>query len=493
MRHKTRIHRNRSLQTAKRISKMRVLHLAALVLCLSIVNGCTLAPTYVRPASPTDAQWPGSAESTNEPGPEMAAWNQFFTDPKVQTLVTTALANNRDMRIAMLNIEKARAQYSIQRAELLPTINAGGDMSVRRLPNDLAATGQAGIFRQYSVTGGFSAYELDLFGRVRSLKESALQRYLATEDAAKSAQVSLVSEVVSTYLQLTADKEQLALATATYANRKGVYARVQSMFEQGLSSKLDVNQARSGVEDARIATAQWQTRAAQSANALTFLVGAAYPADLTLASTLSDVPELPDLPEGVPSDLLQRRPDIMRAERELQAANADIGAARANFFPIISLTSSMGTISTQFKDLFSGGAGTWMFAPTAVLPIFDTGRNWATLQATNAQRDIAVAQYEKAIQLAFREVADALAQRATIGEQLAGEMALVEATRTSYELALARFSSGLDSYMTVLDSQRSYFNAQQALINTRLLRETNTINLYKALGGGWQQLDAPAE
>ena len=474
---------------------MRFLHLAATVLCLTIVGGCTMAPTYVQPALPTDAQWPGSAESTNESGSEMVAWNLFFTDPKVQALVQTALANNRDMRIAMLNIEKARAQYYIQRADLLPTINAGGNMNVQQLPNDLSSTGQSGIFRQYSVTVGFSSYELDLFGRVRSLKESAMQLYLATEEAGKSAQVSLVSEVVSAYLQLTADKEQLALATSTYENRKNVYAMVQTMFEQGLSSQLDLNQARTSVEESRVTKAQWQTRVAQEANALAFIVGAAYPADLTLANALSDVPELPDLPEGLPSELLQRRPDIMMAERELQSANADIGAARANFFPVISLTSSMGTISTKFKDLFTGGAGTWAFAPVAVLPIFDTGRNWATLQATNAQRDIAVAQYEKAIQRAFREVADALAQRATIGEQLAGELALVEATRTSYELALARFKSGVDSYMTVLDSQRSYFSAQQSLINTRLLRETNTINLYKALGGGWQQAEAqvPAE
>lgn len=471
---------------------MRFLHLAAMVLCLTIMGGCTMAPTYVRPASPTDTQWPDSAESTNESGSEMVAWNVFFTDPKAQALVQTALANNRDMRIAMLNIEKARAQYYIQRADLLPTINAGGNMSVQQLPVGISSTGLAGVFRQYSVTVGFSSYELDLFGRVRSLKESAMQRYLATEEAGKSAQVSLVSEVVSAYLQLTADKEQLALAASTYENRENVYAMVRTMFEQGLSSQLDLNQARTSVEESRVTKAQWQTRVAQEANALAFLVGAAYPQDLTLANALSDVPELPDLPEGLPSELLQRRPDIMMAERELQSANADIGVARANFFPVISLTSSIGTMGIELKDLFTGGAGTWAFAPAAVLPIFDTGRNWAMLQATNAQRDIAVAQYERAIQQAFREVADALAQRATIGEQLAGELALVEATRTSYELALARFKSGVDSYMTVLDSQRSYFSAQQSLINTRLLRETNTINLYKALGGGWQQAEAQA-
>ncbi len=480
------------MKAGRRNSKMRVLQLALVLLCLSFAAGCTMAPNYVRPEAPIPAAWPESADSVNEPGRQMMPWDSFFTDPVVRELVSTSLANNRDFRVALLNIEKARAQYYIQRADLLPTINAGGDMSAQYLPNDLSGTGQAGIYRQYSVTVGFSAYELDLFGRIRSLKESALQSYFATEEAAKATQTSLVSEVVSAYLQLTADRELLALAVDTYENRKNVYALVQAMFEQGLVSQLDLNQSRTGVEEARVSAAQWRTRVAQDANALILLVGASLPPELALAPNLSAVPELPDLPEGLPSDLMERRPDIMMAERQLMAANADIGAARANFFPRLSITTAIGTLTTQYKDLFSGGAGTWLFQPSATLPIFDTGRNWATLQATKAQRDIAVAQYEKSIQTAFREVADALAQRATIGEQLAAEAALVDATRTSYELALARYQNGLDSYMTVLDSQRSYFNAQQGLINTKLLRETNTLNLYKALGGGWEQTQADA-
>ncbi len=467
---------------------MRALTLC-LALVLSVLSGCTMAPRYERPALPTQADWPayGQSGANREKGAETSPpWASFFTDPTLKSLVEIALRNNRDLRTAMLNIEKVRAQYYIQRADLLPTINAVGDLSAQYLPKAVSQTGQAGIFRQYSVTVGFTAFELDLFGRIRSLKESALQQFFASEQAARSAQVSLVADVAGAYLQLAADKEVLALANATYESRKSTYDMVRVMAEQGVASQLDLNQARSSLEDSRVTAAQYRTRVAQDENALVLLLGSVVPSELKMAEKLADIEFLPDLPAGLPSDLMQRRPDILEAEHQLQASNASIGAARANFFPSLSITSAIGTVAPQYKDLFSRGGGTWLFQPQAVLPIFDTGRNWATLKATEAERDMAVAQYEKAVQTAFREVADALAQRDSIGEQLEAEKSLVEATGLSFTLSTARYETGIDSYINVLDAQRSLFSAQQGLITTRLLREVNTLNLYKALGGGWE-------
>ncbi len=466
---------------------------ATVIFCMALVlfalSGCTMAPRYERPALPTQADWPayGQDAANSEKGAEVSPpWASFFADPTMKSLVEIALRNNRDLRSAMLNIEKVRAQYYIQRADLLPTINAVGDASSQYLNKAASNTGQAGIFRQYSVTVGFTSFELDLFGRVRSLKESALQQFFASEQTARSAQVSLVAEVASAYLQLTADKEVLALARATHESRKSTYEMVKALAEQGVASQLDLNQARSALEDSKVTAAQYQTQVSQDENALVLLLGSAIPSELKMAEKLSDIMPLPDIPAGLPSDLMLRRPDILAAEHQLKAANASIGAARANFFPSISITSAIGTIAPQYNDLFSRGGGTWLFQPQAVLPIFDSGRNWATLKATEAERDMAVSAYEKSIQTAFREVADALAQRATIGEQLDAEKSLAEATNLTYTLSVARYENGIDSYINVLDAQRSLFSAEQGLITTRLLRESNTLNLYKALGGGWE-------
>lgn len=465
--------------------------LVAAVAASFALGGCTLAPRYERPDLPVEGAWPESAKLTDEErdAADAAAnrpWKTFFQDPVIVSLVETALANNRDLRTAMLNIEKVRGQYWIQRADTLPTINAVGQATNQYLNKAVSATGEAFISRQYTASVGFTAFELDLFGRIRSLNESALQQFLATEQAARSAQASLVAEVVNAYLQLTADREILALARSTYENRKSSYGLIVRMFEMGLTSQLTVNQAKTIVEEARVAAARYETFVAQDENMLVLLLGAPIPEGLELASTLKDVRMLPDLPPGLPSDLMRRRPDILAAEHQLQSMNANIGAARANFFPTISITSSIGTIAPQYHDLFSRGAGTWLFQPQAMLPIFDTGRNIARLRVAETDRDIAVANYEKAIQAAFREVADALAQRANIGEQLDAQRALVDATQASYGLSRNRYEIGLDSYINVLDAQRSLFSAQQGLINTVLLRETNSLNLYKALGGGWE-------
>ena len=463
----------------------------SVILTVAVLTGCTMAPRYERPELPVDAAWPTSANlgAEEQDIADAAAnrpWREFFADPAIATLVETAVSNNRDLRVAMLNIEKVRAQYAIQRADMLPTITVGGSGSAQYLNRTVSNRGEAVIDRMYSASVGFTAFELDLFGRIQSLKESALQRYFATEYAARGAQVSLVSEVVSAYLQLVASREMLDLARSTYENRKESYDLSLRMFEMGLTSQLTVNQTRTIVEEARVAAAQFETSTARAENALVVLLGAAIPEGVAIAAKLGDVTRLADIPPGLPSDLLQRRPDILVAEHQLQAFNANIGAARANFFPKLSITSNMGTIAPQFHDLFSGGAGTWLFQPQAVLPIFDTGRNWAMLQVSEVERDIAVAQYEKTVQTAFREVADALAQRATITEQYEAQKALVEATQATYDLSHSRYEIGLDSFINVLDAQRSLFSARQGFINTVLLRESNLLNLYKALGGGWE-------
>lgn len=463
----------------------------ACFMAVMLFSGCTLAPHYERPELPIDSAWPESAKLTDEERDAADAatnrpWRTFFQDPALVTLIEIALENNRDLRVAMLTIEKVRAQYWIQRADILPTINAVGQSSAQYLNKAVSNRGEALISRQYAASVGFTAFELDLFGRIRSLKESALQQFFATEEAARSAQVSLVGEVASAYLRLAADREILALARSTYENRKTSYDLIYRTYEMGLTSQLTLNQAKTIVEEARVAAAQYETRVAQDENMLVQLLGAPVPEGLQLAQTLADVKMMPDLPPGLPSDLLQRRPDIVSAEHQLQSMNANIGAARANFFPTLSITSSIGTVAPVFHDLFSRGAGTWLFEPQAVLPIFDTGRNIARLRVAEADRDIAVASYEKTIQTAFREVADALAQRANIDEQLDAQKALVEATRASYVLSQSRYDIGLDSYINVLDARRSLFNAQQGLINTELLRETNSLTLYKTLGGGWE-------
>lgn len=458
--------------------------LSALACVPLILGGCTLAPKYVRPDAPISSEYHRGAGLVGEDA-QTLSWRQFFIDPTMQRLIELSLANNRDLRLALLNIEKVRAQYRIQRADLLPTIGASGDASTQRLPADMSGTGQAGIVRQYSASLGFSAFELDLFGRIRSLSEQALETFYSAEMDARTAQISLVSEVAGIYLQLVANKELLDITEATYKNRRGQYNLVNNKFNSGVASQLEVSQAKSIMEEARSNVARYATSVGQSENYLELLLGCPMPKDLPDVRKLADVQMLADLPEGTPSALLERRPDIQAAEHMLKGANANIGAARANFFPSISLTGSAGTMSRDFSSLFDGGTGFWSFMPQVYLPIFDTGRNIARLDESEANRDIAVAQYEKTIQVAFREVADALVQRRYIGDQIKAEKSLLRSTTQTYSLASARYDVGVDSYLNVLDAQRSLYSAQQSYISTMLQRETNAISLYKALGGGW--------
>ena len=459
-----------------------------LCLCLSLLmSACTMAPKYQRPDMPVPTEYHKGAGLFGPAAPELG-WKHFFTDPSVQRLIELSLANNRDLRLAMLNIEKTRGQYRIQRADLLPTVNAAAESSNQRIPSSMAAAnlGQAYIDRQYSVSLGFSAFELDLFGRIRSLTEQALETYYSVEMDAKTAQISLVAEVAGLYLQLIADRELLDITRATYKNRRGQFELVRNKFNSGVASQLEVSQAESIMEEARSNVARYATRVGQDENYLQLLLGCPLPTDLPDVRKLSDVKMLADIPEGLPSTLLERRPDIQAAEHLLKGANANIGAARANFFPTIRLTTGFGTLAPETSDLFTVAGETWSFIPSITLPIFDTGRNIARLQVSEADKKIAVTTYEKTIQGAFREVADTLVQREHIGEQMDAETSLLKATTTAFNLASARYDVGVDSYLNVLDAQRSLYSAQQSYISTKLLRETNALTLYKALGGGWR-------
>lgn len=473
----------------------RLLTLSA-VATAALLSACgTLAPDYQRPAAPVAASWPAvaasGAEAQGSGTPAQAAsaaelgWHDFFTDARLRQVIELALNHNRDLRVAALNVEKAQAQYRVQRADLFPSVNAGLSQTAQRLPAELSSTGEAGITRQYNATVGVSAYELDLFGRVRSLKDAALSQYLATEDAQRSTQISLVAQVATAYLTLAADQERLELAQQTLRSRQDTLRLTQRRFELGVSSALDLRQVQTTVESARADVASYTSLVAQDVNALTLLVGTSPGADL-LPRADSQIPltQTQDLPAGVPSDVLLRRPDVQQAERALQAANANIGAARAAFFPRITLTGSAGAASTSLDQLFQGGHGFWSFVPQITLPIFDGGRNSANLKVAEVERDIGVAQYEKAIQSAFKDVADALAQRATIGEQADAQEALVAATREAFRLADARYQRGVDDYLSTLDAQRSLYAAQQGLISARLSQQVNRITLYKVMGGG---------
>jgi NodT family efflux transporter outer membrane factor (OMF) lipoprotein len=438
--------------------------------------GCSMMPAYERPPAPVPGDWPNAAAATGTAAAELD-WQAFFADARLRQLIGIALRNNRDLRVAVLNIEQARAQYDIRRADRFPTVNAAASGS--RTPASDGGTNKA-----YTAGLAVTAWEIDLFGRVASLGEAALAQYLGTEEGRKAAQVSLVASVANTWLALVADDELLALTRQTLATREESLRLTRLRFENGAASELDYRQSQSLFEGARVELARQQRQRAQDLNALALLLGEPVPADLQAPATMASL-ALPDLPAGMPSEVLARRPDVRQAEQQLIAANANIGAARAAFFPRISLTAGVGSASSQLSGLFQGGSWGWTAAPQLLLPIFDAGRNSAGLRSANVSRDIAVAQYEKAIQTAFREVADALAGRATLGEQLQAQGNVAEAEAVRFRLSELRYNNGVSSYLDLLDAQRSLFAARQALIQTRLAQLQNQVLLYRALGGGW--------
>ncbi len=483
---------------------MNVYRLAVITAALVMLAGCTLGPSYHRPASGITTTWPqGKAyriDNSLQPKTSVGTvtpaadigWREFFTDPQLQQLIKIALNNNRDLRVAALNIEKARAQYRIQRSDLFPSINGSGNELVLHYPRGVSnvggqsGAGSGGTSRNYSVGIGFTSYELDLFGRIRSLNHAALQQYFSEFEARKSTQISLVAEVANGYLALLADHALLKLANDTCDSRKASYDLTRHSYDYGVATALDLSQAEQAVDTAQASIAQFTRQGAQYRNALRLVLGAAIPKTLSLKAGLDHEHLLETLPAGLPSDLITRRPDVLAAEHQLIAANANIGAARAAFFPSISLTGNFGTASTQLDGLFANGSEAWSFSPKISIPIFAAGANVANLKLSHVEKNIFISRYQKAIQVAFREVADALAARGTLEHQLDAENKLVHAAHTSYTLSDMRFRQGVDNYLSVLDSQRALYTAQQNLIGTRVSRLQNLVTLYKALGGGWE-------
>jgi outer membrane protein, multidrug efflux system len=460
-----------------------------------VPGGCTLAPKYARPAAPVPATWPNGAAyqitqvATNATEIQDLRWKDFFADEKLQQVIGTALANNRDLRLATLNVELARAIYGIQRAGLLPAVDATGSGSKASVPADLSSSKSRQISESYSVNLGVVSWEVDLFGRIRSLKDRALEEYLATEQARRGAQIMVVASVADTYLALAADGENLTLAETTLAAQKDAYNLVKRRHDLGLVPGLDLFRAQAQVDAADGDLARFKQLVAEDENALNLLLGGPVRSDL-LPTSLASVTPPKEISPGVSSEALLRRPDVLQAESLLRAANADIGAARAAFFPRISLTGLLGTSSHALSGLFKPGQDSWSFAPQIVMPIFDA-RIWSAHRGAKVQQEMAVTQYEKAIQNAFREVADTLAVRGTVGQQVAAQQSLVNAVAEAYRLSSSLYEKGLDSYLSVLDAQRSLSAARQGLVYLRLAKLTNDVKLYAVFGGGWQTEPSP--
>ncbi|CAK0209278.1 RND efflux system outer membrane lipoprotein [Burkholderia pseudomallei] len=463
-----------------------------IALALSLA-GCSMEPAYQRPDAPMPSAYPnGPAYATpgapranpGEPAAAELGWRNFLADAQLQQLVALALANNRDLRVATLDIDEARALYRIQRAAQFPAIDASVGLTSQRMSPALRAPGQSTAINSYDASVGLTHFEIDLFGRVRSLSHAAQEQYLATEEARRSVHISLVAEVANTYLTLLADRALLALAQDTLRSQQDAADMIHRGKQAGAMAQLDEHRADTQVQTARVAAEQYTRQIAQDENALAVLIGGPLPAGVSRAAPLDDRALLAEFPAGLPSTLLERRPDIMAAEHRLIAANANIGAARAAFFPRITLTGALGVASASLAGLFSGGVA-WLFVPQLTLPIFNAGSNQANLDLATVRRDINVAGYEHTIQDAFREVADNLAARATYEREVKAQEAMIRDLAETKRLADMRFRNGVDDYFGVFDAQRQLFAAQQLLVTYKLAGLTSRVTLYKALGGGW--------
>ncbi|WP_294232861.1 efflux transporter outer membrane subunit [uncultured Sphingomonas sp.] len=488
---------------------------ALALLAATTLAGCNLAPKYVRPVGavpatlPQDGIYPSAA--SDAPDVTKIGWQDFFTDDRLRRTIALGLENNRDLRVAAANVLQARAQYRIQRADLVPSTTLSGSGTYTN--NIQGATGAVGgaagggtgagtgtgtgtggvgagvgtssrNFEFYSVNAGFSAFELDLFGRVRNLNRAALEQYFATQEAQRATRISLIAEIATAWLTYASDQDQLRISQESLKSFAQSLELTRAQFRIGVASELEARQAETTYQGARNDIAVLKTRVAQDKNALDLLVGTPVVNDLLPQGLSATGAALPVLPVGLSSDLLLRRPDVLQAEHQLIAQNANIGAARAAMFPRISLTATLGTISTALSGLFAGGSFTYTGAPSVSLPLFDGGRLRGNLDVAKAQQQAAVSTYEKTVQTAFREVADALAQRGTIDEQIAAQTARVEAANVALKISDARYRTGVESFLTTLDSQRTAYSAQQLLVTTRLNRESNMVELYRSLGGG---------
>ncbi|WP_447917511.1 efflux transporter outer membrane subunit [Achromobacter aegrifaciens] len=477
------------------------LMLAPLTLAVAL-TGCSLAPKYERPAAPVAATYSWDAQDAQQKPDETAVadigWRDFFRDPLLQQLMEISLNNNRDMRRAALDVEAAQALYRIQRAAMLPNLSVSASGASERVPGDLGAARDGQVAKRYDVAGATTAWELDLWGRIRSLSDQALASYLALEENRIATQLSLVAEVANAYLTLRADQELLRLTEDTLATQKRSYDLTADLAAAGNSTQLDLRLAEIALRNAEANRSAYTRQVSRDRNALVLLLGQPLTPELSsqldAATTLPDGIVPSDLPTGLPSELLVRRPDIRAAEQMLRGAYANIGAARAAFLPAISLTGSAGTASASLDGLFDSGSRAWAFLPQITLPIFRGGALLANLDVAHVKKRLEIANYEQAIQVAFREVADGLAGKRTLDDQIRSEQLAVAASRSAYELAELRFQEGVDDYLTLLEAYRSLYGAQQILVRTRLTRLNNLIDLYKALGGGWSEhtVQAPA-
>lgn len=457
-------------------------------LALALLSACATPPQAL-PAGPTGdplaAAWPEAVPQSLQAGQAGAVgWRELVADPRLRSVIELALQSNRDLRSAVLAIEQARAAYRIQEAAERPTLSGTTGLSASNTPAEASTSGQRVLTRQYSVAVGITAYELDLFGRIKSLSSSALESFLNTEAARQSTELSLVAQVAIAWLTLAADEQQLVLARETWQSQQKTSELTEKMLTLGSSTALAVAQARSALEAARVTAAGALATVEQDRHALTLLVGQPVPDALLQAGRIeAAMGPLVGVPAGLPASVLQRRPDVVAAEHSLLAAHADLAAARAALYPRITLTTAAGTASRGLSDLFQGTA--WSLSPSITLPLLDGGAAKATVRKAEATRGIQLATYEKTLQTAFKEVADALSVRRSLEERLQGQVAVVTASQQSADLALARFRGGADSFLSVLDAQRTLYSAQQALINLQLTEQSNRITLYKALGGGW--------
>lgn len=464
--------------------KIRGLHLATLA---TLLSGCTLMPEYERPAAPVSGTWPAvssTANSTNAAASDID-WREFFDDPRLQRLIEIALEKNRDLRIAALRVEEVRAQYRIQRAALFPGVEGHANYSRQRYSGAVTAFSGGTTLTTYSLDVG-AAYEVDLFGRVRSLKTEALEKYFASDEARRSVQIALISEVAREYLTQLRLLQAKAIANQTLKVVQASYDLIKHRFDVGAASDLELQTAAGQVQAVRVNSADFLQMLAQSENALAVLIGQPLPPDLPAGKPFQEQRLLLALPPGVPSEVLQRRPDILAAEHTLQAANANIGAARAAFFPRILLTGSAGTASAKLTDLFTGPSLTWNFSPQVTVPIFDLGGTRGRLAVSKLEKQIQIANYEKAIQIAFNEVADALASRAILDEKIHAQELLLDSQQKRFDLTTARYQQGVDDYVDVLLAQRDLYAAQQNLVQFQAARLLNAIGLYRSLGGGWK-------
>ncbi|MDP7142565.1 MAG: efflux transporter outer membrane subunit [Alphaproteobacteria bacterium] len=469
---------------------MRKTVLTVMAVCgvTTALGACTMVPDYLRPGFSAAEQWndvPGYETAQGEQAAQNLHWRNFFKDPALRQVIAIALEHNKDLRMAALNIDAARAQYRIERADIVPSVNANADATYQESSDESSVTGRSERTDLYDANLGISAYELDLFGRVRSKNQAALNDYLATESARDVVRNRLIAEVANAYLRLLADQKLLALTEKTLAAQENTYDLLSRTRDEGVATESDVSRAQTAVETARVNLHQYRRLVEQDKNALTLLMGVPHSEGMIPVSGLENIDVPVALDPGLPSDVLTARPDIRQAEYELLARNADIGAARAAFFPQISLTGTYGFASDSLSDLFtSGAAGAWRFVPQVTLPVFQGGRNKANLELAEIRKESAIVNYEKAIQTAFREVSDELAARATLTEQLEAQRRLVAASERVYNMSDERYKAGIDSFLSVLDAQRELYVAQQNEIQTERQRLTNLVNLYRVLGGG---------